>query len=293
MTEKDMKENYLVSKLLQENRQLKLQLQTKKINKNRQKILFEKINFIKFLFTTFNCCVKNNTSKLSLFGSFLNNFFTKNVETIDNNLEFYFTMAQYDNSTMNQIMTILNSLDYITFLQHLSYERNLVKWMFSYNKNNVSFRIDFYNYYPNFNLFFDVQNLEYDNIVGLKTMFNNNLDFFKSPSNFDVLDSFASLFVKKTQCYKKNCVDLIKRDPSIFEKIIDTQMQLEEQGYTIEKGVKVMTLNNDCPICFDKFKKGIFFSCRHSFCLECTKTHLKTQDPKCPMCRANIDILFD
>ena len=289
----NMKENYLVEKLLKENRELKMQLKTQRVKKRHQKILGEKVNFVKFLFTTFNCCIKNQSSRISLFGNFLTNFITRNMDTIDDNLEFYFSIGQYDNNTINQIMTILNSLDYITFLQHLNYQNNLVKWMFSYHKNNILFRIDFYSYYPSFDLFFDIQNLEYDNIVGLKPLTNQTFDFFKSNVNFNVLDSFSTLFSKETKCYKDACVTSIKRNPAIFEKIADRQLQLEERGYLIKNGIKTLTLNGDCPICLEKYKKGIFLSCRHTFCLECTKKHLKTDNPKCPMCRADIDILFD
>lgn len=50
----------------------------------------------------------------------------------------------------------------------------------------------------------------------------------------------------------------------------------------------------DCPICFNShsIENAFITNCKHSFCLECTKNHLRTDSQcKCPMCRTKITML--
>ena len=50
----------------------------------------------------------------------------------------------------------------------------------------------------------------------------------------------------------------------------------------------------DCPICLNSHTIDNVFTtnCNHSFCLECTKQHLKTDiECKCPMCRTKVSAL--
>jgi hypothetical protein len=46
-------------------------------------------------------------------------------------------------------------------------------------------------------------------------------------------------------------------------------------------------IGTECGICIEEIKRANVFPCKHGFCSDCVKTHLKSSN-KCPMCRQNI-----
>ena len=50
-----------------------------------------------------------------------------------------------------------------------------------------------------------------------------------------------------------------------------------------------------CAVCHDRKNKGILLNCAHSFCTDCIKTYLTSNNEikKCPLCRSELNIVFD
>ena len=49
--------------------------------------------------------------------------------------------------------------------------------------------------------------------------------------------------------------------------------------------------NNECPVCYDKFKSHIvlLMGCNHSLCFDCFDSFRKLNIQKCPLCRYEIN----
>lgn len=50
------------------------------------------------------------------------------------------------------------------------------------------------------------------------------------------------------------------------------------------------SINNECPICYEKINKGITLDCKHSFCFYCIQRHsiknlIINTEIECPLCR--------
>ncbi len=65
---------------------------------------------------------------------------------------------------------------------------------------------------------------------------------------------------------------------------------IDNEGNTItgnkDKG-KPIEEDIECPICYDKFKKGLELRCGHKYCKKCIKTWLKTNN-NCPYCKCSV-----
>jgi hypothetical protein len=51
-----------------------------------------------------------------------------------------------------------------------------------------------------------------------------------------------------------------------------------------------LSINNECPVCYENLTKGILLKCRHSFCFYCIQRHciknlMTGKEILCPMCR--------
>jgi hypothetical protein len=47
----------------------------------------------------------------------------------------------------------------------------------------------------------------------------------------------------------------------------------------------------ECIICFEDYNDIIIFDCSHTICLVCYEKILNSNNPKCPVCRSDIDII--
>jgi len=106
------------------------------------------------------------------------------------------------------------------------------------------------------------------------------LDLKLFPTKSELIDSIVLCICRSQRLVQ--AVLSLQRMKNQTNKIIVNTTRLEESR---EKE----TL--DCPICFNIHTIDNVFTtnCNHSFCLECTKQHLKTDvQCKCPMCRTKI-----
>ena len=282
----------VINKLLEENRQLKQIIKNNKIN-NCKLELTEKLNMIRFIFSI----AKNLESRIVLFGDFLDNFLLrKSIKR--NNLEFYFIT---DDQSFNQkFLHLLNNVDYIKKKEGIEYDNQLTKTTYSVNKNNIKFKMSFYNYYPknfsNFD-FFNVQNIELDSIYGLKIkkITTNNYINNITDGVISLIDIMKSLYLTEATTNK-----IINQNN--LSSFIDKQKEFMDKGFQINNGVKIIDLTEKCSICYEPGLKGVLLSCRHSFCIDCICKHLNVCnedrdlehiDKKCPLCRSTIDLIFD
>lgn len=292
----------MIQNLIEENKKLKKQLIQK--NNTDSKILNEKISIIRFLFTTFENCKNFNYPyhSIVLFGSFIENLLFK--QSINNDhLQFYFSLNQIIalphqdfeiyGSAIKKLFNILNNTDYFSSRTTLHQNNNTKIWLYNVNKNGVKFNISFYEVKPERDIFFNLQNIEFDSLYGLKIykITDNDIQNNISDRNISLLNILKSHHINTTitisqNVYQKDLINLIKN-----------QKTFEKNGYKIKNGLKVITLSEQCGICYNKNVKGYLLDCRHSFCTQCTIEHLKPRGDelikKCPFCRGEFNIIFE
>ena len=243
-----------------------------------------------------NSKVDPNTS-ISLFGIFLENFISKlSINTDD--LYFYFKFDD-DNASKNKLLNILDNIDYLEnstlIIQgHATY---------LFKKNNVEFVIKIY---PNFvfDVQFNIQNIEFDSINGLQNKYITLLDSKRRIQNNSVslIDIMKNIYLSEATY----CVDVVNQVDStdlvnniVLNNLITTQERFIENGFKINKGIKIVNLSEKCAICYETNKKGLMLICRHSFCIECIKKYListhqeQGNEKKCPLCRSQLNVVFD
>lgn len=281
----------LVDKLLEENRQLKQVIKNNKIHVNQIE-LTEKLNMIRFIFS-----MGKNVDKLSrivLYGDFLENFVMRKP-IYKKDLEFYFIITDIENSFSSKVFNILNNLDYIKRKEFNIYDNGLNKTVYSVNKNHISFKMSFFNYNPNFINFFNIQNIELDNVYGLKVkkITSDNTINNISDGVISLIDIFKSLYLTTTS---SNANNINQNNLSYF---IGKQQELMYKGFKIKNGVKIVNLG-ECSICYEVNLKGVLLCCGHSFCIDCICKHLDISnnnpeytEKKCPLCRDIIDLVFE
>lgn len=286
----------MVTNLLEENRKLKQELSS--LKNLDEKLLNEKINFIRFVFTIFeNCKVlpADTSVRLVLFGDFLENLlYRKSINK--NDLTFCFN-TNFNNT--NNILTIkqkffniLNNTDYIQLTTNQQ-----VSLIYKVKKNNKIFNVIFYNNdnYSNLN-YFNSQNIEFDSVYGLKIKKLSPFDTKQHITNPNIafLNLMKSIYLNKLH----PIVDSISQSElSVF---LDIQENFKKDGYEIENGIKIITLDEQCSICYGQNLKGVILNCNHTYCVNCIQRHLNTnyqdndyRDKKCPLCRSSINIVFE
>lgn len=274
----------MIKKLLEENILLKKKLNKISFNK---KMLNEKLNIIRTIFTIFENCKITLYESIVLFGEFLEKILNKKV--IDNcDLNFYFSNKQNMNS-IQKFFNIINNMDCFDFLFNISNVKNI----YSVTKNNVTFKVCFYlnDDVTSCNNFFNIQNIILDSIIGLsiKYITKNDDKKFLSNSVLSFLDIMKSTYTNEI-CI--NTTDVLQDE---LYNLIITQERFIKEGYTITNGIKLIDLHEKCAICYEDNMKGILLDCRHSFCISCMKIHLNNNNnsKKCPLCRNIFNIVFE
>ena len=292
----------MVKNLLEENHKLKQMLNEYKINEN---VIKEKINTIRFIFTIFeNCKSEYVNSSIVLFGKFLENLIYK--KSLDNyELCFYFSIKDNinilnlnlpppfldSNKIINKFFNIINNTDYFEHTLTSYNQQNMItKWTYNINKNNIKFKISFLNGNIK-NDFFNLENIEFDSCYGLKIKDLSVKDLKKNITdrNIALLDIFMNNYLNNITPIKKTI------EQNEMYDFITLHNMYVKKGYNIENGLKLITLGDSCGICYEKNVKGILLNCRHSFCVNCIKKHLKineNQEKKCPMCRGDLKLVF-
>ena len=292
----------MINKLIKENRELKLKLQDKiNIHEN---LLIEKINIIRFVMTIFENCKNNfSTSCLNLFGTFLENLVFKKTMSQKDDLNFYFILRPHlllpnepicldPKIVMTRFFNIIDNIDYIKKLKN--YKDNLdTIWVYEVKKNNVQFRMNFYESERIVSkTFFNLQNIQFNSISGLNVKFLSETDSNKgiTSANIALLEILKSNYMNKAINLSKTIhqhylLDLLKAEEKMSKK-----------GYEIQNGPKTITMKDKCCICYEENSNGILLNCQHIFCRECLKSHIKNtpSNPKnCPLCRSVISLVFD
>lgn len=102
------------------------------------------------------------------------------------------------------------------------------------------------------------------------------------------------LFVTKVELVESIVISICRAQRfvaalSSFQRIENGTDKVMVNTTLLEESRMAETL--DCPICWNSHTIDNVFTtnCNHSFCLECTKQHLKADvECKCPMCRTKI-----
>lgn len=299
-----MNSNYsdiMVSRLLEENRILKQKLLAQEEQKINENVVQEKINTIQFIFSAFeNCKNAFNSNSINLYGSFLEKLVYKKQMNSKDDLCFYFSNIQVYSGTVIRsdtrvrsdtreydILKFFNILDSLDFFVKTKYIHNSYNrlWVYNIIKNNVKFRI---NIYDNINMipkvYFNLQNIQYSSTCGLTIKHESQ----KDPKNISLLKILQSNYTNKAINLSKNIglnslLDYIKNEDDIMDL-----------GFEINSGIKSLIIPENCAICYEKNVKGLYLSCQHTFCRECIKKHLKnTESKNCPLCRSDLNIIFD
>ena len=288
----------LINKLIEENKRLKKMIIHKSVN---EKVLNEKLNVIRFIFSSFeNCKDIYNASSIILFGSFLEKLFYKKELHYKDDLKFYFKIHNYPfpeynisepTYALHKFFNIINNIDFFKQFKIFN-ETYGNKWVYNVEKNNVKFRVIFYenNYIIN-KTSFDIQNIQFSSTMGLSIKYLSDIDINKNITNHNI----AFLEVMKSN-YLNRAINLSKKkNINDIPDYIDTEDILEEQGFKIVDGLKNMLLVDKCSICYETNIKGLYLKCRHIFCRDCIKKHIKADgsNKKCPMCRNKLSFVYD
>lgn len=279
----------MISKLLEENKLLKKKIHNLENNKFNKTILFEKIKIIRLIFSTFeNCKDVYDTSSIILFGSFLKNLlFRKPIK--NEPLQFYYShFPQIINTTptVTKFYNIISNIDY--FENSFSTNSHV---LYNIKKNGIKFQIIFYNNRPYKSTFFDIQGIELDSFYGFRTYFcETRMLNHVIHKKTGILDILKSNYLNEANNYYHELPQ------EYLLQFINTQNQLKEEGYNVKHGIKTIELSEPCSICYENHKEGMFLKCTHVFCTNCIKTHLKInpdRSKKCPLCRSDLNIVFD
>lgn len=289
----------MIKNLTEENRKLRKQLEKQQYNGYA---LNEKLNVIRLIFSTFENCKSNkyhNKSSIILFGPFLENLFYK--KPIDNtNLQFYINKLNIiDTHTVevkNDISKFFNIINNIDFFQLFKNFPDMS--CYHINKNSIKFKVEFYDI--SFGIkktFFNIQNIALDSLYGLTIKNLTELDIKNkiTDRNIALLNILKSNYVNEAINIDKNL-----EQKSLNQFIINQEI-LEKNGFKIKGGIKTIKLIEPCSICYEKNVNGIFLNCRHIFCINCIKNHLKHNldefnqeiTKTCPMCRSDLHIIFE
>lgn len=134
--------------------------------------------------------------------------------------------------------------------------------------------------------------MELDSIYGLQNKYIVPNDINKNINNNTIsfIEVLKSIYLNKIDCIAQSDLD----DTSLNSLII-TQEELIDNGFKINKGIKIINLSEMCAICHENKKNGILLNCRHTFCVDCIKTYLisNMEEKKCPLCRSELNIVFD
>ena len=157
----------IINNLLEENRKLKQLLNNRTVINTR--ILDEKLNFIRFIFSVFENFKNHPLSSIALFGPFLENFIS-NRPINELNLSFY--LKERDPNQIIKFLNILNNIDYIERINKNNILLSTTNILAKYGvcKNNIKFSVVIFS--PTFekysNIQFDIQNIEFDSVMDYK-----------------------------------------------------------------------------------------------------------------------------
>lgn len=285
----------MINSLLEENRKLKAMLHKHNFD---QQILEEKINIIRFIFTIFESCKNLSTSSLVLFGPFLENLiFKKSINKTD--LKFYFNITNIkptqigynmlnENTLFTKFFNIIDNLDFF-ILKKYDYINKI--WIYNVIKNNIIFNIYFYNKFQE-KQYFNIQNIELDSVYGLKIkqLTEQNKNEYITNNIIGLLDIFKSNYTNIISPISKSF-----QQADLFD-LIHYHEIFTNMGFNIKNGLKIITMSEQCSICYNNNIKGVFLQCQHIFCLHCIKNHLKSShsyEKTCPLCRQDLNIIFE
>jgi hypothetical protein len=104
------------------------------------------------------------------------------------------------------------------------------------------------------------------------------------PEKYEKLANPVQKLLEDTK-NKELSISLKETDSIQISRLIDELYYLFQKDWKFDKPYFTLVCENiECPICLEHYCEQVNFSCKHSFCFDCTKRFLAIK-PECPLCR--------